>query len=40
MGQKSEIQNSLLFGGKVAVIGSYLPRQCGMPTFTTDLRAV
>ena len=23
--------------GKIAVIGNYLPRQCGIATFTTDL---
>jgi hypothetical protein len=27
------------YPNKIALIGNYLPRQCGIATFTTDLRA-
>ena len=33
----SSINNNYKEIGSVAVIGNYLPRQCGIATFTTDL---
>ncbi len=34
-----EPEQKLSYPNKIALIGNYLPRQCGIATFTTDLRA-
>jgi len=34
-----ESKTNLLYPNKIALIGNYLPRQCGIATFTADLRA-
>jgi len=35
----ANLKQKLSYPNKIALIGNYLPRQCGIATFTTDLRA-
>jgi glycosyltransferase involved in cell wall biosynthesis len=36
---RAQLQSKLSLPSRIAVIGNYLPRQCGIATFTTDLCA-
>jgi hypothetical protein len=36
---RPSLQSKLSLPSRIAVIGNYLPRQCGIATFTTDLCA-
>lgn len=37
-GKSPENQSVYLYGGEITFVGNHLPRQCGIATFTTDLR--